>query len=214
LWATIIGVFGGLIGITFLVVQTLATKEAAKAAKASAESALKSSQAIINAERPWLLIEIETGVIKQVGSIADSIWFSISFRNCGKTPAEVVNFDQHPVCRQNLEDLPSPPKYVTEGKAWAHTRMVPAGAQWSDPGESRFIPSQFLPLDQWKDIRESRKRFIYWGRLQYRDLIEDAKTIHELEKVGTIHETCFCYFWSPPLNEFFICGPLGYNKHT
>jgi hypothetical protein len=169
-----------------------------------------------NTERPWLFIEIKTtGVVgTPVGEIPQHMGFSVSFRNWGKTPAEVVAFDQHPDCRKDLTDLPWPPEYSPEREVMVQTRMVPPGEVWLDPGESYFQPETFLGEDEWKEIRNSQKRFIYWGRIQYRDLIEESKTIHEIKEVGTIHETCFCYFWSPRLDEFLICGPLGYNKHT
>jgi hypothetical protein len=52
--------------------------------------------------------------------------------------------------------------------------------------------------------------------LRYRDLIEQPQTIHapRNEEVRGIHETCFCYFYSPRLYDFLITGPYGYNKHT
>jgi hypothetical protein len=195
---------------------------AAEAAKAQADAtskvavvALADAQRIINSERPWMFIDIKTRALTAhiPGEPPESIGFSVKFTNYGKTPAEIINFDQHVDCGQP-DELPVPPAYTLEGHAWAHTRMVPPGGEWSDSGEPSFIPSHFLVGDQWKDIRNSRQRLIYWGRLQYRDLIEESTTIHELKKVGTIHETCFCYFWSPRMNEFFVIGPLGYNKHT
>lgn len=190
-------------------------RAAMEAAKQSADAAVLNAQAIINSERPWLFINIVTFPANaDEHGIPEHLGFSVTFRNHGKTPAEIVGFDQHPDCCKDTDDLPFPPKYSLEGHVMLHTRMVPPAETWRDPGESSLWPEQFLLSDDWNDIRVSRKRFIYWGRLQYRDLIEDSKTIHELAKVGTIHETCFCYFWSPRKNEFLICGPLGYNKHT
>ena len=96
--------------------------------------------------------------------------------------------------------------------------MVPAGEDWRDIGESYFRPGEFLPSNMWQDIQNSRKRLVYWGRLKYRDLVEDSKSAHAFddlkEATAVVHETCFCYFWSPPLNEFLACGPVGYNRHT
>lgn len=213
---TVIGVCGGLIGLLVLICQTKSVRKAADAAKDSADAALLNAKSIINSERPWLFIEIKTTAEPSipVGEVPKYMGFSVSFRNWGKTPAEVVSFDQHLDCRENLDDLPSPPEYFLKGRVMVHTRMVPPGQVWCHPSESHFSPESSLVGDQWNEIRNSRQRFIYWGRIQYRDLIEESKTIHELKEVGTIHETCFCYFWSPRLNEFLICGPLGYNKHT
>ncbi len=215
LFATIIGVVGGFIGVGVLIWQTVLTRRSANAARDAANAAKDSAQAVVNSERPWLFIKITTTDAKPDQSgVSEHLSFSVSFKNWGTTPAEVIGFENHPDVCADTDDLPSPPKYQLEGHALLHTRMVPPGETWRDPGESYFYVESFMLGDDWKAIRSSRKRLVYWGRIQYRDLIEESKTIHELKKIGTIHETCFCYFWSPALNEFLICGPLGYNKHT
>ena len=80
------------------------------------------------------------------GQVPEHLSFTIGFRNCGKTPAEVVAFDQHPDCRDSCDALPSPPKYSLDKHVMVHTRMVPPGETWRDPGESFFYPEQFLEL--------------------------------------------------------------------
>lgn len=186
----------------------------ADAARNSADAALLNATAVVNSERPWLFIEIETSDVKPDQSgVPVHVSFSVRFQNWGKTPAEIINFDDHLECRKDTEDLPMPPKYRLEGHVWMHTRMLPPGQIWAGP-ESYFFVENWIPTDDFQEIRASRKRLLYWGRLQYRDLIGHSTTIHDLKKMDTIHETCFCYFWSPSLNEFLICGPFGYNKHT
>jgi hypothetical protein len=212
---TIIGVFVAFGGIGVLIWQTGLTRISANAARDAAVAAKIGSQANINSERPWLFIDFKVNPTEyDENGIPAHLGFSVSFKNHGNTPAEVVSFDQHPDCRESTDDLPMPPKYSMEGHVMVHTRMVPSGESWQDKGESFFFPEGFFMVDQWKDIQRSRKRFVYWGRIQYRDLIEEAKSIHSLKELGPVHETCFCYFWSPPLNQFLICGPWGYNKHT
>jgi hypothetical protein len=214
LCATIVGVAGGFIGIGILVWQTVMTRQSANAARDAAIAATTSSQAIINSERPWLFIDILVHNQAFSDKVPEHLIFSVSFQNYGKTPAEVVGCDHHTECLENSIPLPLPPEYTNQGSVMAHTRMVPPGDKWRYPGESAISATDYLLEDQWRDIRSSKKRLVHWGRIQYRDLIEEAKSIHELNKVGTIHETGFCYFWSPSLNEFLICGPVGYNKHT
>jgi hypothetical protein len=217
--ATVIGVCFSLIVVAMLVWQNILTRQVTKAAQENAEAALLNARAIINAERPWMFIQIKTvahGNV-QFGDIPEHINFSVTFHNFGKTPAEIVGFDDHPDCCKSTDDpddLPSPPEYSGEGQVLTHTRMIPAEKDWDTPVS--YTPHDWFTGEQWNDIRASRKRLVYWGRLQYRDLIEEPKSIHELkrDKPITIHETCFCYFWSPVQNEFLITGPNGYNKHT
>jgi hypothetical protein len=218
LCATIIGVIGGFLGVGILIWQTVLTRRSADAARDAAGAARSTAEAVVNSERPWLFLTISTtqssGPLDENG-VLEHLSFSVSFRNCGKTPAEVVGFEQHVGCYENdMSGLPSPPRYASQGQVMAHTRMVPPGEEWRDIGESYFLAEQYLSDDDWKKIRSSQKRLVYWGRLQYRDLIRESKSIHDLKDLGLIHETCFCYFWSPPLNRFLVWGTFGYNKHT
>lgn len=204
--------------------QTSATSRAAQAtedmttpAVNSASAALLNAQAVVNSERPWLFIHFNMGQLRVDEKLeTNSFYLTVSFKNWGKTPAEIIHFEQHPDCVDNTDDLPFPPEYEMEGHVWVHTRILPSGETWHNPGESYFSSLHNLLPDQWEDIKASRKRFVYWGRLRYRDLIEQPTSIHELrgKELGTVHETCFCYFWSPSLNDMLICGRWGYNKHT
>jgi hypothetical protein len=141
--------------------------------------------------------------------------FVVSFYNRGRTPAEVISFEQNLECTQNTDDLPVPPQYLPEKQILLHTRIVGPGEEWRDRGESYFSLAQNFLADQWIDIKASKRRAMYWGRLRYRDLIEQPRTVHDVDgEVHGVHETCFCYFYSFPLREFLITGPRGYNKHT
>ena len=186
----------------------------------AADAAFLNATAVINAERPWMLINIKMDVGRDSNGmtfgISVPIGFSVSFINCGKTPAEVISFEQHLDCTQTTDDLPIPPEYQTPNEqVLRHTRLVAADGKWEDVTESGFSLQQNFPND-WADIYTSTKRAMYWGRLRYRDLIEQPRTIHEVkdEKSLGVHETCFCYFYSPTRQELLITGPRGYNKHT
>jgi hypothetical protein len=218
LWATVIGVLGAIGGVVVLICQIKLLRKSADAARDAAIAAKTSSQAIINSERPWLFIEIKASETNQaiMGEVPQKVMFWISFKNWGKTPAELVGYDYHIDCLDNNITLPTPPEYTDEGRVLAHTRIIPQGELWRYPGigESTIWAEDHFTSEQWTEIRSSRMRLVYWGRIQYRDLIEESKTIHATKNIGTIHETCFCYFWSPAMNEFLICGPPRYNQHT
>lgn len=187
---------------------TQAMRDSLPLQKSSADAALLNAKAVINAERPWMFIEIN-----HVGGAGQM--FEMIFTNQGRTPAEVVGFEMELECRKSTDDFQSPAQYANEGAVMVSTRLIAPGKPFTPPGEPTInLPDNFIP-EQWADIRSSRRRAVCWGRLLYRDLIEVPATIHVAGKdYGTLHETCFCYFWSPALNEFLITGPLGYNKHT
>jgi hypothetical protein len=191
------------------------TKRMIEHAGKQADAAFLNAHAVVNAERPWMLINMVVDV-GQVGT-DPPVSLSVSFINQGRTPAEIISFEQHLDCKQSTGDLPTPPVYSTpEGQVLLHTAMVAPGREWKDRGESSFALSTNFTAEQWQDIRSGRQRALYWGRLRYRDLIEEPRTVHEIagQQVRGAHETCFCYFYSPALREFLITGPYGYNKHT
>ena len=206
-----------LVGIgTFIAiwVQAVETKHAVQAAKDSAEAALLNARTVINSYRPWMLLEFAYPD-PMLSDVTTS--FSVSFRNWGKTPAEIVSFYQTLESRQREHDLglTESPEYPDEGRVLQQTRMIPEGQSW-EAGESGFDIQSNVLADQWTEILASRQRAVYWGRLRYRDLIEHPTTIHVMKEPGkaTLHETCFCYWWSPATGEMLIGGPASYNKHT
>jgi hypothetical protein len=84
---TVIGVFGGFIGIAALIWQTTVTRRAAEAAKASADS-------IINSERAWVFLDIALkGRVEHVQQHEPNITriqASYRYRNVGRSPAWIT----------------------------------------------------------------------------------------------------------------------------
>jgi hypothetical protein len=128
-------------------IATEAATKSADAAKDSAQAALLNARATINSERPWFLIKITaTNSDCDIHGIPLHLGFTVSFQNCGKTPAEVVAFDQHPDCRKGTDDLPLPPRYSLEGNVMAHTRMAPQMGSGGTPEKAVFM----LRVFSWK----------------------------------------------------------------
>jgi hypothetical protein len=136
--------------------QSVETRRAANAAQVSAEAARLNARAIINAERPWMLLDIERGTPKT---------FSFRFTNYGRTPAEIVGFSFVLDYEKSTDDLPSPPEYRDEGTVMASTRIVAPGKLFTSPGEPWiFVPGSFSP-EVWSEIERSHLRALCWGRL-------------------------------------------------
>jgi hypothetical protein len=89
--------------------QTEATKDAANAARDSAEGARLNAQAVINAERGRLLFEIEK---RQDATFPGVGVFSVFAVNYGRVPAQILGYAPY---RQDIvnfpKDLPVPPLY-------------------------------------------------------------------------------------------------------
>jgi hypothetical protein len=93
-WAQVLLVLLTAATLRVLYVYTQATIQSVKAAQASAKAALLNAQAVINAERPWLLVSIEAHK-------AAPNTFIIQAFNAGRTPAEL--HDGH--CASGIQPL-------------------------------------------------------------------------------------------------------------
>ncbi len=175
-------------------IATEAATKSADAAKASADAALLNARAIINSERPWMIIELTPipGVPRQ-GYISFRAW------NRGRTPAEVTNYQGDFFFHGIDEDFPAEPKF----KPWERLYR-----EYISPGNSIFIYgfdlSGSMPPDQWQWMQKEKKYLYCKGRIVYRDLI----TYEE-------HESRFCYWLSPADGVGLIMGgDRNWNKYT
>jgi hypothetical protein len=87
--------------------QTRATENAAKAARDNAEAARLNAQALINTERPWL-------VVTWASDPRTPGLFRFRCRNHGNTPAMVIALSAMPLFAQN-PNLQTPPSYLAPG---------------------------------------------------------------------------------------------------
>ena len=183
--------------------QTVVVETIAAAAAESAQSALLNSQAILNAERPWLLVSVEPSL-----QIENS--FVVTATNRGRSPAKIVGMAEQIKFAIDEVNLPDTPEFEDEqGK-------TPPAPIIMLPGESVIIKpfcrddlrsiceseEQFRKIEEWEE-----KVFIY-GRLTYRDLIAPQEK--------QIHETAWCcwYIHGKQKSGLVIAGPPDYNSHT
>jgi hypothetical protein len=221
MWATIIGVIGGWIGISLVYGQFRSQKGATEAAMQAARSADRNADILINSERAWLLAEsIPSGPHKKEGrwywengaeltdleiitrkNKPEIIGYTI--KNYGRTPGWITSHWATARIVASAEGLPRPPDYFTK----------PASIFTQDvsivyvPGQSK----RNIILVPYEDLAPTakRERFLYvYGTFTYRDVAERS------------HETRFCFFWHVPpegdLNPqgFYQEGPEGYNRET
>lgn len=84
--------------------QTKSGKTAADAARDGAKAALLNAQAVINAERPWLLVDVESGKGPMGG-------FKIYVKNKGRTPAMITAARVGGMRVKNITYLSKEPPY-------------------------------------------------------------------------------------------------------
>jgi hypothetical protein len=178
----------------FSKLNAVATEKSADAAKASADAALLNAQAIINSERPWMIIELTPipGAPKN-GYVTFRAW------NRGRTPAEVTEYRGDLFHHGIDEDFAPEPEY----KPWERLYR-----EYISPGNSVLIYdfdlSSSLPADHWEWMQKERMRLYFKGHIVYRDMITHEE-----------HESRFCYWVSPaPGVGLIMGGDRNWNKYT
>ena len=182
---------------------TKSGEEAAAAAYDSARSALLHAEAIMKAERPWILVSIEPSP-----GVANG--FTVTAANRGRTPARLFAIPHKIEFAEDESRLPDVPQYqeVTTGAPFAPLILL--------PGEITQIASfcrddvqglcaseeQFARIENWEE-----KIFLY-GRVTYRDLLSPQDE--------QIHQTawCFWYIHGHQNSGMVPAGSRNYNLHT
>jgi hypothetical protein len=198
LWATIIGVFGGFIGIGILIWQAIITRTAANAAKASAD-------ALVNSERAWLVV-IDVGIPHGLqknkrGWITMGFGFDWTVKNCGNTPAFITKIGARFHCVQDLAELPEEPNIDVDG-------LVQPTDYYSEglsvgPGETI---ERFTLIPRERRYAVPNDICIAYGVVEYKLTFPNFGT----------RETRFCYIWTPGAQESMLRSPKPpkYTKQT
>jgi hypothetical protein len=179
---------------------------AVKAAKDSAEAALWNAKAVINAERPWIVVKIKRIASEQSGEPAKPFW-QFKMHNCGKSPAHIIGCSSRIDFVVNPEELPLPPSY--------------ANSKWN---KQLLAPDEGWPIHEAFQATEARKtdmanalekgdigghgELVIYGFIEYRDGISKDS-----------YRTAFCYrHVKGPFESmgglFVFSGPPVYNDYT
>ncbi|MGC9157663.1 MAG: hypothetical protein ACP5FH_01640 [Terracidiphilus sp.] len=177
---------------------------AAEAAAASAQAALLNAQAVIHAERPWILITVEPSPNREN-------CFSILATNRGRSPAKIVARAEQIRIVMDEKHLPTTPEYK-DGEP-QEPLLAPIILV---PGESALIKS--ICREDVKGLCESQERFqrieqweekIYlYGKVIYLNLIAPAGS-QALET----HWCCW-YIHGQKKSGLVPAGPPAYHAHT
>jgi len=194
LGATIVAAFFSIVFIAMLVWQNFLTRKVATAAKENADAAFMSAQAVMNAERCWLFPE----VVKYSDEC-----FGLQFINGGRTPAQIIVISIFPRLRPTAEELPLPPTYGMEGLSFEQVRALIPGKKWAIP-DWKIKMSTDLSTEEMAALRGMSKRYVVYGIAKYVDVFRPKE----------IHESRFCYFYSPVIDEMLPYGPPEYTKYT
>jgi hypothetical protein len=183
--------------------QTGYAEAVVEAASSTAHAALLNAQAVIQAERPWILITVEPS-----RSMENS--FTVMATNRGRTPARIVETLERYKIAIDEKHLPHIPEFRND------KRNTPFAPIILLPGE--FTAIKPFCRDDVKALCDSEERFkrietweekvFLYGKVSYRDLISASD--------GPPHETNWCcwYIHGRQNSGLVIAGPQEYNSHT
>lgn len=177
--------------------------KSAEAASKSAEAALLHAQAIINAERPWVLITI-------VPSRSIENGFTVIATNRGRGPAQVVAASEETRIAIDESHLSTSPEFKAEDAETPFVSII-------------LLPGEFMNLksfcrddvktlcgsdEAFRRIENWEERIFLYGRVTYRDLAAPTDR--------PPHETGWCcrYIHGRQKSGLVMAGSHEYNVHT
>jgi hypothetical protein len=193
-WLVLLG-FGTLGAILWQTIQT----------KAAAKAALLNAQAVINAERAWMVARIEAEIIPDSEGVR-LVRFTVRCLNNGRTPAFLLEMANHGVVLPREQVLPE------DRFPWGKENVV----VWSSEGVP-LQPEEFLLRRNSSTIAPDLQRLIHgqdwlwvYGYIKYRDAF------------GNPHETRYCFLWDcvhgvegiDKGSHFLTYGPPSYIRAT
>lgn len=136
----------------------------------AAEAALLNAQAVINAERPWMLVSVKPSQGQMGG-------FDVRVRNRGRTPAIVIEARMGCIAAKSVSDLSLPAVFPIDNPV-KNKVVIPgsmAHIMWFDESLFKAILKDKLPRS-----RSAKQIFVY-GKVLYCSLANPNKSV--------VHET-------------------------
>jgi hypothetical protein len=196
-WALVV------VGIATAIVVGWQSFETRKAAQA----ALLNAQAVINAERPWVMVQIKEDQVERGEGVFDMRSFQFTIFNYGKSPAHVITCKGPKIEFHDDPDkgLPIQPDYGTWD--WERRFLAPRD---SLPIGKTIYPSKMRMETHSAAIAKGepvKEELVVYGLIEYTDGVS-----------GKSYRTAFCYRHEkmPPSSmggRMVICGPSVYNEY-
>ena len=182
--------------------QTRYGEAAAQAAQESAQAALTQAQAMLRAERPWILMSVRPSQNIENG-------FSVVATNRGRSPARILSTIDEIVSAVDEAHLSAKPEYRSQPVAPEDPMILLPGEttellSFSRADVKRICESEerLARVEKWEE-----KIFLY-GAVTYRDLATtDDAPAHE--------SSWFCwYIHGRQKSGMVMAGSPAYNQHT
>ena len=178
-------------------------QETAIAASEAAQSALLHAQAIVNAERPWVLVTAEPS-----HGVESS--FEITATNRGRTPATITSALDQIVFAGDEAHLPGVPEFkpVESGARFVPVILLPGEAAILKTFRREDVKALTGSDEKFASIESWAERIYLCGKVTYADLIAPSGK--------EAHETNWCcwYIHGKQRSALVPAGGAAYNTHT
>jgi hypothetical protein len=182
---------------------TNAAETAATAAAEAAQAALLHAQAIINAERPWLLIGVEPTL-----GVENS--FNVTATNRGRSPAVITSTPDQVLFAVDEAHLPATTAWKPVEPSTPFARIIVLPGEFATIRTIKREDAKELcgSEEKFKSIEEWNERLFLCGKVIYNDVIAPAGK--------ESHETNWCcwYIHGRQKSGLAIAGPPAYHSHT
>ncbi len=166
----------------------------------TARAALLNAEAVINAERPWLVVTWSSKP-DWPGS------FLFGCKNRGNTPAKVVSMSAKYLFVDKPENLPVPPDYSSV--VTMPDLPFKVGGDEFDIGNGINATSIIKNAGKQELVETSREFLVYYGNVVYKD------TFFPDSSPDGFHETRWCFVYYAAGNKGLKRnGPEEYNRYT
>jgi hypothetical protein len=175
----------------------------AAAANRSAEAALLNAQALINVERPWMLIEYEERMDAELKG------YSFYAINKGETPAEIVEaYFERDILDCIPDNLPLPPRYRSP-------IPIPKRGDNFILKDEKWYLNVAVHIESWLEnsmkrdaVMNAREFPYFYGVVVYRDILHEGT-----DKTG-MHYSRWCFVYNPFFKTLIPTGPQEYRNKS
>ncbi len=149
--------------------QTAYAEAAADAANATAQVALLNAQAVIHAERPWILITVEPS-----RSLENS--FTVMATNRGRTPARIIETTDRNKIVIDEKRLPATPEFRHMERSAPFTPIILLPGEFTaiKPFSREEVKGLCDSEERFKRIETWEEKVFIYGKVIYKDLISPA----------------------------------------
>lgn len=182
---------------------TEAGAAAAQAALDTAQAALTQTQAIVNSERPWIVVRVEPSLTKENT-------FRLMATNRGRSPARIISLVDQVQIAVDETNLPASPEYENTKPAARPEPIVllPSESVAIKTFSRDDVRGICKTTEEFERIELWEKNIFLYGRVSYRDMLAlSDKPAHETD-------WCYWYIHGDKKSALSIAGTPEYNKHS